>query len=142
MNHWTQDKMMLMVSAIIGSSATYLGAIMSEGEARWLLVSFGSAMLASVMLAIGFRKPHETTRIVIGRCFIAIMVGVSITKTALHYWKLDWLDKDIVALLLASNGATTFGYLIGYEVLLLINQDSGSISKWIYNWLVKKLGPP
>lgn len=141
MHHWTQDKILLVVSSILGSSATYVAAMLSEGEARWLLVSFGSACLSSVMMAVGFRKPHESTRTVIGRCFIAIMVGVTITKVSLHYWRLDWLDKDIVALILASNAATTFGYLVGYEFLVLINQDSGSISKWIYKALLKRFGP-
>ena len=141
LDHWPQDKLMLVISAILGSASAYGGAVMSEGQARWMLVAFGSAVLCAAILSIGFRKPDETGKVVVSRCFIATMIGVSIIKVALHQWDLAWLDKDIVALILATNGATTFGYLIGYEVIVLFSKESGSISKWIFNWIIKKFTP-
>lgn len=138
---WTHEKMTLVVSTIISASASLLGAALSDGETRWLLATFGASTFASVFLSLGFRRDGETIRLVIGRSGIAVMISMCIIKTAIHYWKLELFNKDIIALILASFAATTFGYLIGYEILSIINRDSVSLSKRIYDWIVRKFIP-
>lgn len=138
---WYHEKALLVVGTLVSSGASFMGAVLTAGETRWLLATFGSATFAAVFLALGFRRDGENTRVVLGKCGIAGMIGLCIIKFIIHRYDLTFFDKDIVALIFATWGATAFGYLIGFEVLALIGRDGASISKKLYDWLLKKFLP-
>lgn len=80
---------------------------MSEGDVRWLFTTFGTSILAASFLAMSFRKPNESIRVVIGRCGITILFAVFGSKAVVYYYQFEVVHDDIMLL-----GAVTIGMTI------------------------------
>lgn len=129
---YTQEKITYGLAAMASAAMATLGAVMSEGESRWLFVTLTSSILTACFLALVFKRVDETIRIVIGRAGLSILGGVLGSHYIVRQYGLKIVDNDIVALAGVAAGVTMGGFIIGYPLLQLINAKSGTISQKIF----------
>lgn len=134
---YTQEKITYGIAAMASAAMSTLGAILSEGDNRWLFVTLTSSILTACFLALVFKRVDETIRIVIGRAGLAIIGGVLGSRYIVHHYGIKSVDSDVVALAGVAAAVTLGGFIIGYPLLQLINSKSGTLAEKIF----KKFGP-
>jgi hypothetical protein len=131
--HPTAEKILYGAAALSSSAASTLGAIMTEGDTRWFFVTMTASILTACFLALIFKKPEESIRIVVGRSGIAILCGVLLSRWMVHKFGIEMVDRDVVALAGLAAGVTIGGFLVGYKILHLINSKSDSLAKKVFD---------
>ena len=134
---YTQEKITYGLAAMASAGMSTLGAILTDGESRWLFVTITSSILTACFLALVFKRVDETIRIVIGRAGLSILGGVLGSRYIVHRYALTSAENDIVALAGVAAAVTIGGFIIGYPLLQLINSRSGTLAEKIF----KKFGP-
>ena len=134
---YTQEKITYGLAAMASAGMSTLGAILTDGESRWLFVTITSSILTACFLALVFKRVDETIRIVIGRAGLSILGGVLGSRYIVHRYALTSAENDIVALAGVAAAVTIAGFIIGYPLLQLINSRSGTLAEKIF----KKFGP-
>ena len=129
---YTQEKITYGIAAITSAAASTFGAVLTNGESRWLFVTITTSILTACFLALVFKRVDEGIRIVIGRAGLSILGGVLGSRYIVHQYGLTIVDNDIVALAGVAAGVTMAGFLVGYPLLQLINAKSGKIADRIF----------
>lgn len=133
---YTQEKITYGVAAITSAAASTFGAILTDGESRWLFVTITASILTACFLALIFKRVDEGIRLVIGRAGLSILGGVLGSRYIVHQYGIKAVDNDIVALAGVAAGVTMAGFLIGYPLIQLVNAKSGTIADKIFKkWL-------
>lgn len=127
--HATAEKIVYGAAALTSSAASTVGAIMTEGDARWIYITITASILTACFMALIFKKTEESIRIVIGRSGLAILAGVLASRWMVHKFGIALVDGDVVALAGLAAAVTIGAFLIGYPLLQLINAKSGTIAK-------------
>ena len=134
---YTQEKITYGLAAMASAGMSTLGAILTDGESRWLFVTITSSILTACFLALVFKRVDETIRIVIGRAGLSILGGVLGSRYIVHRYAMTSAENDIVALAGVAAAVTIGGFILGYPLLQLINSRSGTLAEKIF----KKFGP-
>lgn len=121
---YTQEKLFFGVATLISSGVGWAGAILSQGDVRWLSVTFAVSFMTSSLLALVFRKPDETFQLTGARCGLTILGGVFVTKLVAHYFNLSTVHTDPINL-----GGVTFAvsigmFFLGYSSLRYLERRS------------------
>jgi hypothetical protein len=133
---YTQEKIAYGVYNLAGAAASTVGAILTDGEARWLYVTITASILTAGFLALVFKKLDESIRIVIGRSGLAILGGVLGSRYIVHRYGIAAVDGDVVALAGVAAGVCIASFIVGYPLLQLVNSKSGSLAKKLLDkWL-------
>jgi hypothetical protein len=61
------EKLLFGITTLASTGFSMLGAIMTDGEARWLYVTLAASSMTSGFLALMFKKQDEAIRLVVGR---------------------------------------------------------------------------
>lgn len=126
------DKIGFGITTIASAATSAAGAVMTEGETRWVFITFTASFLMSGFLALIFKKSDETIRLVIGRCGFAIMGGILATKPAIHYFGLEAAtNADMIALAGVSSAVCGFFFIFGFALLKILENRAPSIAdRW------------
>lgn len=131
--HPTADKILYGAAALLSSAASTMGAVMTEGETRWLYVTMTASILTACFLALIFKKAEESIRIVIGRSGLAILSGVLLSRWMVHKFGIEMVNGDVVALAGLAAAVTIGGFLVGFKLLHVINSKSDSLAKKLFD---------
>ncbi len=133
---YTHEKFMMGFAGLFSSGVSALGAIVVNDDAlKFLYMTLCVTTITSFFLALVFRRNHETIRMVVGRCGLAILGGVFGTRILLHHSTTLGQVDDVIYILGIAGGVTIASFLVGYALLQIINQKASSIastilSKW------------
>ncbi len=125
--NYAEEKLLFGLPALTGSVLCSMGAIMTSGELRWIYVTLAVGVMCSSFLALLFRKPGESIKIVVGRCGISIMLSVLGSKLVVHFYKIAGVDEDVLLLSGIAMGVCVFGYFLGHAFLQALDKNSTSI---------------
>jgi hypothetical protein len=131
------EKLAAGIATITAAGISYVGAILTDGEVRWVCITMASAFLMSMLVAVLLRAPTESMKLTIARAGFAIMVGVLGTRELLIRWGADAFEHDAIRLAGVAAAATIGGHVLGYPLLLLANTKGKSWARIILD----KIGP-
>jgi hypothetical protein len=132
------EKLLFGFAALTSTGFSMLGAIMTDGEARWLYVTLAASSMTSGFLALMFKKQDEAIRLVVGRCGFAVLGGVLATRPIVHqlgFVKIT--ETDIISLAFISAMTCIATFFVGFAGLLIVERQSPQLAE---KWL-KKLEP-
>jgi len=133
---YTQEKILFGLPTMVGSMLCSMGAIMTSGEIRWIYVTLAVGVMCSAFLALLFRKPGESMRLVVGRCGLSIMLSVFGSKLVVHFYQIAGVDDDVLLLAGLSMGICIVGYFLGHAFLRALDTNSSSLIGDIWGLLV------
>ena len=121
---------------LTSSAFAWVGAILSTGEERWLYITFAASFMTSGFLAMFFKKPDETIRMVVGRCGLAILGGIFFTPLTAKYLEAKSLADDGIALAGFATLTCIISFILGVTLLRFVNSKSEEIINRLFvKWL-------
>lgn len=126
------EKILFGLTTLSGTGFSMLGAIVTDGEARWLYVTLAASSMTSGFLALMFKKQEEAIRLVVGRCGFAILGGVLATRPMVHWLGFENLTHtDIISLGGLSALTCIITFFVGFAGLLLLEKQAPQLAdKW------------
>lgn len=127
------DKLFFGASVLTGAAFSTLGAVLTEGESRWLFATLTASIMMSAFLALMFKKSEEAILAVVGRCGFAVFGGIFMTRPVVHFLRLEEeVYKDIISLAGMASLVCIGTFFVGYALLKLLEIKSPAIAKVIY----------
>lgn len=123
------EKLFFGASVLLAATLGWTGSIMTEGEWRWLCISFTSSILMGTLLALIVKSPTDSMKVTVGRTGVAILIGTLGTREAVIHWGIEGFDADPIRLAGWAAGMTLAGMTIGYPFILLLNTKGKDIGK-------------
>lgn len=137
MSHF-EEKVFFGIFSMMSSGFLWLGAIMTEGDARWLYITFASSIMTAAFLSLVFKKTSESIRLVVGRSGLAIMGGIFGTKFVVSHTEAINVYNDGIALAGVACGVCIASFLVGFTLLGIISKKSEEISQKILDKYLNK----
>ena len=126
------EKIFFGFSTLLGAGFSMLGAIMTDGEARWIYVTLASSSMTSGFLALMFKRADETIRLSVGRCGFAILGGILATRPIVHQLGFEELTETDIISLGGLSSITCIGtFFVGYAFLRCVERSAPALAeKW------------
>jgi hypothetical protein len=125
------EKVFFGIISMIGAALSTTGAILTDGETRWVFVTFTVSILTAAFLALTFKAPSEGIRLVVGRCGLSVLGGILGTQPVVHYFKIDSVHENVISLAAASSVVCVAFFFVGYAMLKIIEAKAPVIAeKW------------
>lgn len=140
--HYFHEKLAAGFATLAAAGISYVGAILSDGEVRWVCITLASSILMSMLVAVLLRAPTETMKLTIARAGFAIMLGVLGTRELLIRWGIDAFEHDAIRLAGVASAMTIGGHVLGYPLLLLANTKGKSWARILLEKIGPKASPP
>jgi hypothetical protein len=131
------EKLLAGAATLLAAGISYIGAILTDGEVRWVCITMASSILMAMLVAVLLRAPTESIKLTIARAGFAIMIGVLGTRELLIRWGIDAFEGDAIRLAGVAAAMTIAGMVLGYPLLLLANTKGKSWARI----LLDKIGP-
>lgn len=129
--HSFHEKLFFGFASLVSAGMSTLGAIMTDGETRWVFVTFTVSILTAAFLALMFKKQEETMRLVVGRCGLSVLGGILGTQPVTHYAKIESVHENVISLAAVSSVVCIAFFFVGYAFLKLVEAKAPSIAeKW------------
>ncbi|QJE94234.1 hypothetical protein [Luteolibacter luteus] len=133
------EKLFFGAAVLVASALGWTGAILSEGEWRWLCIAFTSSILMGTLVALIVKGPTDTMKVTIGRTGVAILVGTLGTREIVIQWGIQAFQGDAIRLAGWAAAMTLIGMTVGYPLILLLNTRGKSIARrWLERWSGKE----
>lgn len=125
------EKILFGSAALTSAGTSTMGAMMTEGETRWVFVTFTICILTASFLALMFKKSEESIRLVIGRCGFSVIGGILATQPAAHYLKVESVHTNVISLAALSSLVCIGFFFIGFAMLKIVEAKAPVIAeKW------------
>ena len=132
------EKLASGCATLVASGIAYIGAILTDGEVRWVCITLASSILMAMFTAVIVRAPNETMKVTLCRAGVSIMAGCLGTRELLLRWGLDAFEHDAIRLAGAAAGMTIAGMVLGYPLLLLLNSKGKDLAKKALDYISPK----
>lgn len=126
---YPEEKVVLVIGHLAGAGFSCLGAIISAGDIRWLMITFAASFIMSCLLAVTFKRVEETIALVASRCGFAIFGGVFVTKYVVWQANIEVVHTDPIALAGISSLVTILMFTVGYKALRYLEKRSDFLGK-------------
>jgi hypothetical protein len=129
---YSEERMFMGVFTCVASAFWWAGAILSQGDIRWLCISGAVSFMTSCLLALTFKKPDETMQLVTCRCALSILGAIFTTKLFAHYLGIESLNSDPINLGGVAFLCAILNFFLGFSALRYIEKNSDRLAaKWI-----------
>jgi hypothetical protein len=135
---WFQEKLFFSASIGLSAAVSWIGAIVSTGDARWIYVTLSSSILMAAFLALVVRQSGETIQLTVGRCGIAILGGVLGTRLGIGLLNEEVIHSDMIYLAGVSSLFCVGAFLLGVAFLRAVDQSSTHIAKRALDWMLSR----
>ena len=125
------ERIFFGITSIFASSVSLMGAIMTDGEARWIYVTMAVSGLVAGFLSLMFKARGETIRSVVGRSGIAILGGIFATKPIMFWMKIQPNGLDVIELGAAAGLVTILTFFVGRQLLFLLDRKAPGLAQKI-----------
>jgi hypothetical protein len=85
------------------------------------------SILVACFLSLGFRKPTESIKVVIGRAGITLVAGVFGTRALVHFLALDHVNDDVFLLGAFSAAVSLVAYFPGHGLIKSLDRETISL---------------
>lgn len=133
------DKILFVLAFFFGSAISALGAILTQGETRWIFITLAVSILTCTSMALLTKAEDETIRIVVGRCLLACIGGVTGTGPFVHYLQIESAATNAISLAGCAAATCVVTFFIGYAVIMLLKEQSANIAQGIWGWFYKRV---
>jgi hypothetical protein len=130
---YTAEKILFGLATMGGSGVCTLGAVMNEGDARYLYVTLAVSIITAAFCAIIFKRQDEAMRVVSGRCGLSILGGIFGTRYLLHKGWLTAVDGDVIILGGQAIVVTMAAYFVGFWVLYRLDRNGKGLADKIFS---------
>ncbi|WP_367871893.1 hypothetical protein [Luteolibacter sp. Populi] len=134
------EKLLFGIGSLIAAAAGWASSILSEGEFRWLAITFTSSILMGTLVSLIVKSPSDTIKVTVGRAGVAIFLGTVATRELVLWWGIDAFERDSIRLAGVAAGVTIVGMTVGYPLLLLLNLKGKDWAKWVLGLLGRLVG--
>jgi hypothetical protein len=134
------EKLLAGFSTLAASAIAYVGAILTEGEVRWVCITLAASLPMAMFCAVIVRAPSETMKVTLCRAGVAVMAGCLGTRELLLRWGGEGFEHDAIRLAGYAAGMTVVGMVVGYPLLLLSNKRGRDLAKGLLDRLAPKGG--
>lgn len=125
------EKLFFGTATLTSVGTSTLGALMTEGETRWVFVTFTCSILTAAFMALMFKRSDEGVRLVIGRCGFSVLGGILATQPAAYYFKVDTVHTNIISLAALSSVVCIGFFFVGYAMLKIVEAKAPALAeKW------------
>jgi hypothetical protein len=142
---WFQDKIIYSLTVFTSGFFCWMGAILSEGDIRWLYATMASSVLTSGFTGLVLRKPEEPIQVIISRTALGVIGGVLGTKVGViaipqlrHLT--EKFESDILYLSGIAALASIVFHIVGYSFIKVADQSAQSISSKLLDRFLIFLG--
>lgn len=126
------EKLFFGSAALTSAGTSTLGAMMTEGETRWVFVTFTCSILTAAFLALMFKRETENIRLVIGRCGFSVLGGILATQPAAHYLKVESVHNNVISLAALASLVCIGFFFVGYAMLKIVEAKAPALAeKWL-----------
>lgn len=141
MTHYFKEKLLFGLSSFASAGFSGLGAIMTGEEARWVYVTISVAIMCSSSLALMFRKPTESIKIVVGRCMMSVLITVFGTRVLVEATGMEAAHTDVLYLGGVATGVCVLAYTVGHGLFKSMDANSSGMGNTIRQFLLNLLKP-
>jgi hypothetical protein len=130
------EKLFFGISNLLAAGAGMLGAILNEGDMRWVCVTLSVGIVVSTAMSLMTRR-EESMRIVAGRNLFAVLTTVLGTRALAHWWEsLAVVQDDVLLLGFASACVCVLAFTVGFGLIRNLDQDKFSLGKWLKDLII------
>jgi hypothetical protein len=135
------EKIFFGIANLLGAAFGLLGAMMTEGDARWIYVTLSVGILVSTSMSLMTRR-DESMRVIAGRNLFTVIVTVLGTR-ALTHWVITLAPAkdDILLLGFLSACVCVCAFTIGFGLIRSLDQEKFSLGRWLKDLLLLLLTP-
>ena len=124
---YCHDKILFGITSALSGSILWIGAVFTDGEARWLYLTAAASIMMAGFLSLVFRRPTESIRLVIGRAGIAILGGIFGTRLLVHNFDLGEMAADGINLAGIATIACAITFFAGIRALNILAKRSNAL---------------
>ena len=130
------EKLFFGIGNLLAAGAGLVGAMLNEGDARWVYVTLSVGILVATSMSLMTRR-EESMRIIAGRNLFAVMTTVLGTRALAHWSKaLSAVQDDVLLLGFASACVCVLAFTVGFGLIRNLDQDKFSLGKWIKDIII------
>ncbi len=126
---YPQDKIVLVTGHLLFTLGSWVAAIWSPADVRWLILTAGTSSVMSALLGVTFKKDKETIQLVAARCVFTIIGGITATRFLVWKFSLDHLHSDPVLLIGATALVCCVMFTVGFAALRYLESKSDFFAK-------------
>ena len=135
------EKIFFGTTNLVAAAFGLLGAMINEGDARWICVTMSVGIIVSTSMALMTRR-DESMRIITGRSLFAVITSIFGTRALAHYiLSLAPVNDDILLLGFVSGCVTVLTFTVGYGLIRSLNDQKFTLGAWIIEILRIFLAP-
>ena len=142
---WFQEKLLYSATVMITGLFCWIGAILSEGDIRWLYATMASSVMTAGFLGLILRKEGDSITVVIARAAVGVFGGVFGTKIgvvsfeSLHHLSVKF-ESDVLFLSGVAGIFAAIFSVVGYAFIKVADASAQSVSKRLLEKLLFLLG--
>lgn len=145
MNYY-QEKILAGTSVLIAAAVSWLGAILSEGDARWFFVTLTTGIVVSISMALMTRRGEsenrkaESIKIVCGRFMFAVIGAVVGTRILVFFVpRLRAIHDDVLLLAGFSALVSITTFTVGYGLIRNLDDEKVSLGDRLKEFAISVL---
>ena len=130
------EKLFFGISNLLAAGAGMLGAMLNEGDARWVYVTLSVGILVATSMSLMTRR-EETMRIIAGRNLFAVMTTVLGTRALAHWSEvLAAVQEDILLLGFVSACVCVIAFTVGFGLIRSLDQQKLGLGRWVKDLII------
>jgi len=130
------EKLFFGVSNLLAAGAGMLGAMLNEGDARWVYVTLSVGILVATSMSLMTRR-EEPMRIIAGRNLFAVMTTVLGTRALAHWSEvLAAVQEDILLLGFVSACVCVIAFTVGFGLIRSLDQQKLGLGRWVKDLII------
>lgn len=126
---YPQEKIVLVLGHLFFALASWLAAMWSPEDVRWIILTAGASTVMAALLGVTFKKDKETIQLVAARCVFTIIGGVTATRFVVWKLSLDHLHADPILLIGAAALVSCVMFTVGFAGLRYLENRSEFLAK-------------
>lgn len=130
------EKLFFGIGNMLAAGAGLLGAMLNEGDARWVYVTLSVGIIVSTSMSLMTRR-DESMRVIAGRNLFTVIATVLGTRGLAHWSDLYVAVRDDILLLgFVSACVCVAAFTIGFGFIRSLDQQKLGLGRWLKDLLI------
>jgi hypothetical protein len=130
------EKLLFGIGNMLAAGAGLLGAMLNEGDARWVYVTLSVGIIVSTSMSLMTRR-DESMRVIAGRNLFTVIATVLGTRGLAHWSDLYAAVRDDILLLgFVSGCVCVAAFTIGFGFIRSLDQQKLGLGRWLKDLLI------
>ena len=130
------EKLFFGIGNMLAAGAGLVGAMLNEGDARWVYVTLSVGIIVSTSMSLMTRR-DESMRVIAGRNLFTIIATVLGTRGLAHWTDLYLAVRDDILLLgFVSACVCVASFTVGFGFIRSLDQQKLGLGRWLKDLLI------